>query len=48
MKLNCYKLKKYNTENSSSSAIRIWHQIQKWNRLSIQKIKTGKYNPVLN
>jgi type II restriction enzyme sinI len=39
---------KYNTENSSSSAISIGTQVQKWNRLSRQKAKKGKYNPVPN
>lgn len=39
---------KYNTENSSSSAIRSGTEIQKWNRLSRPKAATGKHIPVPN
>lgn len=39
---------KYNTENSSSSAIRIGTTIQKWNRLSRPRVSTGLFNPTPN
>lgn len=39
---------KYNTENSSSSAIRIGTEIKKWNRLSRPKISTGIDKPMPN
>lgn len=39
---------KYNTENSSSSAIREGTTIKKWNRLSRPKVATGKFNPLPN
>lgn len=39
---------KYNTENSSSSAIRTGTIIQKWNRLNRPKAATGKDRPLPN
>ncbi|WP_088233116.1 SinI family restriction endonuclease [Bacillus cereus] len=39
---------KYNTENSSSSAIRSGTTIKKWNRLSRPRAATGKYKPLPN
>lgn len=39
---------KYNTENSSSSAIRNGTEIKKWNRLSRPKVATGKFTPIPN
>lgn len=39
---------KYNTENSSSSAIRLGTEIKKWNRLQKPRAATGKYNPIPN
>lgn len=39
---------KYNTENSSSSAIRNGITIKKWNRLNKPQVTTGKANPIEN
>jgi len=39
---------KYNTENSSSSAIRVGTPIKKWHRLGRPKAATGKHIPIPN
>ena len=39
---------KYNTENSSSSAIRDGTEIKKWNRLNRPQVATGRDKPIPN
>ena len=39
---------KYNTENSSSSAIRSGTEIKKWNRLKRPNKTSGLYTPIPN
>lgn len=39
---------KYNTENSSSAAIRVGTKIQKWNRLNNPRVATGIHTPIPN
>lgn len=39
---------KYNTENSSSSAIRAGTEIKKWNRLKKPRVATGLDIPIPN